>query len=129
MHVNLWLLLFNLIPVPPLDGSKILYARFSAGIDQASGMGSRWATFRVRHFFTADANAHHGNYHGPAGKLDLSLLSGSTMKKRILSGMQPTGGGKLHLGNLEGALRPWVKLQGRVRDVLLRCGLALCSRR
>lgn len=32
-------------------------------------------------------------------------------KKRLLSGMQPTGGGKLHLGNLEGALRPWVKLQ------------------
>ncbi|MEO7715100.1 MAG: tryptophan--tRNA ligase [Capsulimonas sp.] len=34
-----------------------------------------------------------------------------TIKKRILSGMQPTGGGKLHLGNLEGALRPWTKLQ------------------
>jgi tryptophanyl-tRNA synthetase len=33
------------------------------------------------------------------------------MKKRILSGMQATGGGRLHLGNLEGALRPWVKLQ------------------
>ena len=25
--------------------------------------------------------------------------------------MQPTGGGKLHIGNLEGALRPWIKLQ------------------
>ena len=25
--------------------------------------------------------------------------------------MQPTGGGRLHLGNLEGALRPWIKLQ------------------
>lgn len=30
--------------------------------------------------------------------------------KRILSGMQPTSP-KLHLGNFEGALRPWVKLQ------------------
>jgi len=30
-------------------------------------------------------------------------------KGRILSGMQPTG--KLHLGNLEGALRNWVQLQ------------------
>ena len=30
-------------------------------------------------------------------------------KKRLLSGMQPTGGGRLHLGNLEGALRPWVQ--------------------
>ncbi len=29
--------------------------------------------------------------------------------KRLLSGMQPTG--KLHLGNLEGALRNWVRLQ------------------
>jgi tryptophanyl-tRNA synthetase len=25
--------------------------------------------------------------------------------------MQPTGSGKLHLGNLEGALRNWVRLQ------------------
>lgn len=31
-------------------------------------------------------------------------------KEVILSGMQPTG--KLHLGNLEGALRNWVMLQG-----------------
>jgi len=30
-------------------------------------------------------------------------------KKRLLSGMQPTG--KLHLGNLEGALRSWVRMQ------------------
>lgn len=32
-------------------------------------------------------------------------------KKRLLSGMQPTGTGALHLGNLEGALRPWIRLQ------------------
>lgn len=31
------------------------------------------------------------------------------VKPRILSGMQPTG--QLHLGNLEGALRNWVRLQ------------------
>jgi len=30
---------------------------------------------------------------------------------RLLSGMQPTGGGRLHLGNLEGALRPWIQRQ------------------
>jgi tryptophanyl-tRNA synthetase len=29
----------------------------------------------------------------------------------MLSGMQPTRGGNLHIGNLEGALRPWVRLQ------------------
>ncbi len=45
------------------------------------------------------------------------LRSGKTerldkvVKKRLLSGMQPTGGGKLHIGNLEGALRSWVKRQ------------------
>ena len=34
------------------------------------------------------------------------------MKKVILSGMQPTGRtGRLHLGNYEGALKNWVKLQ------------------
>ncbi len=32
-------------------------------------------------------------------------------KKRLLSGMQPTGAGKLHLGNYEGALKEWVRLQ------------------
>lgn len=32
-------------------------------------------------------------------------------QKRLLSGMQPTGTGALHLGNLEGALRSWVRLQ------------------
>ena len=32
-------------------------------------------------------------------------------RKRLLSGMQPTGTGALHLGNLEGALMSWVRLQ------------------
>ena len=32
-------------------------------------------------------------------------------RRRLLSGMQPTGDGALHLGNLEGALRNWVALQ------------------
>jgi tryptophanyl-tRNA synthetase len=34
-----------------------------------------------------------------------------TNKKRLLSGMRPTAGGTLHLGNWEGALKPWVQLQ------------------
>jgi tryptophanyl-tRNA synthetase len=34
-------------------------------------------------------------------------------KPIILSGMQPTGDGKLHLGNLEGALKNWVSLQDK----------------
>lgn len=32
-------------------------------------------------------------------------------RKRLLSGMQPSGTGRLHLGNWEGALKPWVRLQ------------------
>lgn len=39
-----------------------------------------------------------------------------TPEKRLLSGMKPTGNaGRLHLGNLEGALRPWVRLQDQYR--------------
>ena len=33
--------------------------------------------------------------------------------KRLLSGMKPTGTGRLHLGNYEGALKPWVGLQNK----------------
>ena len=39
------------------------------------------------------------------------LAHTDTPRKRLLSGMQPTGTGALHLGNLEGALRAWVRLQ------------------
>lgn len=37
-------------------------------------------------------------------------------KKRVLSGMRPTGTGKLHLGNFMGALHNWVKLQNEVDE-------------
>lgn len=39
-------------------------------------------------------------------------------KPTILSGMQPTGDGKLHLGNLEGALKNWVALQDKYQMYL-----------
>jgi len=39
------------------------------------------------------------------------MNSSASKRDRILSGMRPTG--KLHLGNFEGALRNWVKLQDR----------------
>ena len=38
----------------------------------------------------------------------------TTPQKRILSGMRSTGA-KLHIGNYEGALRNWVKLQGQFK--------------
>ena len=41
------------------------------------------------------------------------------VKPVILSGMQPTG--KLHLGNLEGALRNWVNLQNQEKYELYFC--------
>ncbi len=33
------------------------------------------------------------------------------MKKRVFSGIQPTGAGQLHVGNLVGALKNWVEMQ------------------
>ncbi len=33
------------------------------------------------------------------------------MKKKVFSGIQPTGAGQLHIGNLVGALDNWVKMQ------------------
>lgn len=41
----------------------------------------------------------------------MTTPAATTTKKRLLSGMQPTGNGRLHLGNYEGALRQWVGLQ------------------
>ncbi|UCC43483.1 MAG: tryptophan--tRNA ligase [Candidatus Zixiibacteriota bacterium] len=40
---------------------------------------------------------------------EVASMNDKARKETILSGMQPTG--KLHLGNLEGALRNWVRLQ------------------
>lgn len=42
----------------------------------------------------------------------MELTTDSTKpRRRLLSGMQPSGTGQLHLGNYEGALKPWVSLQ------------------
>jgi tryptophanyl-tRNA synthetase len=41
--------------------------------------------------------------------LQFQMTEGTKQRQRILSGMRPTG--KLHLGNLVGALQNWVKLQ------------------
>ncbi|OGZ34669.1 MAG: hypothetical protein A2174_02570 [Candidatus Portnoybacteria bacterium RBG_13_41_18] len=43
VFVNIWLALFNLIPVPPLDGSKLLFSlsgRFGRGAEFLQGAGS-----------------------------------------------------------------------------------------
>jgi len=41
----------------------------------------------------------------------LTNQSAPPAKKRVFSGIQPTGDGELHLGNLIGALDNWVKMQ------------------
>ncbi len=41
----------------------------------------------------------------------MTATTTTTERKRLLSGMKPTGTGALHLGNLEGALMSWVRLQ------------------
>jgi tryptophanyl-tRNA synthetase len=43
------------------------------------------------------------------------------MAKILLSGMQPTGNGQLHLGNYEGALKNWVKLQNENQYEMYCC--------
>jgi len=43
------------------------------------------------------------------------------MRKILLSGMQPTGNGQLHLGNYEGALKNWVRLQNEGEYELYYC--------
>jgi tryptophanyl-tRNA synthetase len=47
-----------------------------------------------------------------SGQSEREKEQGRALKKRILSGMRPTG--KLHLGNLHGALQNWVDLQNSV---------------
>lgn len=43
------------------------------------------------------------------------------MKQILLSGMQPTGNGQLHLGNYEGALKNWVRLQDEGKYEMFCC--------
>lgn len=44
--VNIWFFLFNLLPIPPLDGSKLLFGfvsgRAGRAVDFLQGMGSFW---------------------------------------------------------------------------------------
>ncbi|MFP3915584.1 MAG: tryptophan--tRNA ligase, partial [Actinomycetota bacterium] len=41
----------------------------------------------------------------------------SSEKKRVFSGIQPSGDGQLHLGNLVGALRNWVDMQDEYETI------------
>lgn len=44
-------------------------------------------------------------------------MSSKTQRSRVFSGIQPTGDGHLHLGNLVGALRNWVEMQSEYSTI------------
>ena len=50
--INLALFVFNLVPIPPLDGSKIIYAAFPRNIEIRNFLEKyKWAIFLAFVFF------------------------------------------------------------------------------
>ncbi len=47
LFLNLALMLFNLIPIPPLDGSKVLFAALPASTADFQDMLSKWGPFII----------------------------------------------------------------------------------
>jgi Zn-dependent protease len=50
VEMNLILALFNLIPIPPLDGSKILFSFIPAKFRQIENFLERWGIFFLLFF-------------------------------------------------------------------------------
>ena len=102
--INIYLAVFNLIPVPPLDGSGILMGH----PPDRSPTATTSPALRVlhRHGLGPDGSADHDrrpdrNLHRRDPRMSPDA------RKIVLSGMRPTG--PLHLGNLVGALRNWIR--------------------
>ena len=47
VFINILLAIFNLMPIPPLDGSKVLYALFPAKFFQLRGFFERYGLFMI----------------------------------------------------------------------------------
>ena len=125
--INLLLFIFNLIPIPPLDGSHVLRNFLPYGVEQAYMRIGGWglmllflfggsadlpAVLLIRCWTSLMRCCARCSAARQPCSLNRKAMSESMTERRarrVLSGMRPTG--RLHLGNYMGALYNWVKLQ------------------
>ena len=119
--VNALFAVFNMLPIPPLDGSRVLRSFVSPGVGKCARPAR---AIRVLHLARPlvrrcpQPAAHAAPECGRAAGHDTERRRHALKEqawqvtqgnKRVVSGMRPTG--RLHLGNYHGALRNWTELQ------------------